>query len=192
MVDFYCWEVYFVSIDQILDTTFVKVSEIRPKSISELFMDYLGDVIETYKYINDLESTYPNFYKWYNDKVLLELKQKPDRREILLAVSTVKSENVEKIKRVISGIAVLKKYEDEKKICTFRILKDFRDTGIAYKLMDESIKFLETDCPLITISDNNLKSFEKLLKFYNFQQYEKLKDYYKKGVTEYVFNGVLK
>lgn len=180
--------------DSINKTEIVRVSSIKPQTLSELIMDYIGDPGETYRYVRDLEDSYPNFYKWYHDKVLKELKQNTGKREILLSISDVKfiSEQTTYIKKIISGIVVLKNYEDEKKICTFRVMPKFYHNNLSIMLMEESLKFLQTQAPMITISENRLPYFKNLLEKYNFKLSQHLPDYYKKGFTEYVYNGKLK
>lgn len=180
------------NIKDIVETEIIKVSTIKPQSFAELIMDLLGDLSDTYNYVKDLEDSYPDFYKWYHNKVLKELKQKNGRREILLSISTVKLESEEvNTKKIISGIVVLKNYENEKKICTFRVIPDFYRTGLSSLLMDESMKFLKTKTPLITISENRVELFENILARYEFKLSQKLPDYYKKGLTEFVYNGKL-
>ena len=179
-------------VKNIINTEIIKVSTIKPQSFAELIMDLLGDLSETYNYVKDLEDSYPDFYKWYHNKVLKELKQKNGRREILLSISTIKLESEEvSTKKVISGIAVLKNYESEKKICTFRLIPDFYRTGLSDLLMNESMKFLKTKTPMITISENRVELFENILARYEFKLSQKLPDYYKKGLTEFVYNGKL-
>ena len=90
-----------------------------------------------------------------------------------------------------AGILILKD-ADEKKICTLRVMPEFRRMGVGHQLMDCAISALNTTHPIITVSDDHIQEFSKLLiKDYKFVPTEIHYGYYRENHVEYVFNGVL-
>lgn len=90
----------------------------------------------------------------------------------------------------IVAISNLKKNK-EKKICTFYVDEKYRNMGIGTFLMEESLAWLETDKPLITISESKLKMFKYFIDKYNWNLEVILDDYYKENTKEYCYNGIL-
>jgi len=142
---------------------------------SEEFNQYINDVFEKLCF---LKKSYPNFKKWYYEKVVNDIKY--GKREIL----------IRQIDEDIAAIAILKKC-DEIKICSFLVLPQYRKRGIGKELMEKSMDILGTKKPMITVSSESMTSFRQLLNNFGFEQYEKLDNYYKKNSSEYVFNGYL-
>lgn len=172
------------------NTKFLKISEVTPKIIQRYMLGEIGDKASDCIYNNlvDLEKIYPDFNKWFYDKVVKDIEnQKINNREIIFSITETNEEKYE-----VSGIVVLKKDNSEKKICTFRVHEDYRRMGIGTKLFEESFKYLGTRTPIISISDKNLNFFEYHIDKYSFVLEQELSDYYLKGVTEYVYNGKLK
>ena len=85
----------------------------------------------------------------------------------------------------IVGLTILKKTEEERKICTFLINEDYRKKGYSKKLMEDAFLYLGTDKPIITIPEKRIKEFQKIIDAYNFIQTSTINDYYSE---EYVFN----
>lgn len=138
------------------------------------------------KILDGLEKDYPNILEWYNKKVIPGLET--GEREIILACKFYKMKAHEKIHFEVLGYVILKKTPNEKKICTFRVDPKYQHIGIGKRLMEASFSFLETRKPMITISEDNVKSFEPLLKRYNFKLVEKIENLYVQGKIEYVYN----
>ena len=80
---------------------------------------------------------------------------------------------------------------DEKKICTLRVAEHYRCQGIATKLLKIAHQALQCTNPLITVSSIHINEFEFLLKKNGFTLYKKYENYYKQGIVEYAFNGLL-
>lgn len=59
-------------------------------------------------------------------------------------------------------------------------------------MLQKCFDFLGTKKPLISISENSIDAFYKIILDNEWTLCDILHDYYKKGVTEYVFNGYLK
>ena len=97
---------------------------------------------------------------------------------------------INKIDGEISAVSILKNFE-EKKICTFIVFPQYQKEGIGKEMLQKSIEILETKCPIITVSSENIDNFRPFFNKFNFQQYEKIKGYYKNGLSEYVFNCYL-
>ena len=133
-----------------------------------------------FEFLKNLKSEYPNFYEWYYGKVYDGLKSKT--RSILLAY------NVDDQK--IAGVSILKDFE-EKKICTFRVASEFQHRGIGTELMKKSIEILDTTSPLITVPEEHVAEFDKLLKKFDFKEFHRYLDYYRKEKYEISYNGYL-
>ena len=167
----------------------MRISEVTPKIIQSYMLGEIGAKASDYIYNNliDLEKIYPNFDKWFHDKVVRNIENKKNKnREIIFSIT-----GGNKNKYEISGIAILKNDQNEKKICTFRVHENYRNMGIGTKLFEESFDYLGTNTPIITISEKNLDQFEYHIDKYNFLLVQELNGYYSNGVTEYVFNGEL-
>lgn len=155
-----------------------------PKIIAKQMSEITQKIIIG-KILDGIGKDYPNILEWYNKKVLPGLET--GEREIILACKIYICKNDE-IPIEVLGYVILKKTPTEKKICTFRVEEKYQRLGIGKKLMEASFEFLETRKPMITITEDNVKSFEPLLKRYNFKLVEKIKDLYVKGKTEYIYN----
>ena len=129
-----------------------------------------------------LRAEYPNFYNWFYQKVVPGLSN--GERKIFVAKS---SSSYSKI----NGILILKDSFDEKKICTLYVEKNSRLNGIGKKFMELAFNELNTDKPLITITENKIKDFLKLLNRFDFTLFEKNPNFYSEGLTEYSYNGHL-
>ena len=129
-----------------------------------------------------LRTEYPDFYTWFYDKVVSGLSD--NSRKIFLASTPLSFGKV-------NGVLILKNTLSEKKICTLYVDDDSRRNGIGQKFMDVAFNELNTDKPLITVSDNRLKDFDRLLNKFNFESGDALPDYYADNHTEYTFNGHL-
>lgn len=177
---------------KIISTDFLRVSKIQPETLKSFLIQEVGlksqDIV--YNYLKDLNDSYPDFRNWFYSKVLNDILEKNNQREIIIALSELDSINIEE-KYIITGIAILKKTCDEKKICTFRIHEDYRKLGIGKSLFEECFEYLETNKPIITISGDRREMFEPLISQFEFTLEQELKDYYKTGSVEYVYNGTL-
>ncbi len=129
-----------------------------------------------------LRTEYPEFYSWFYDKVIPELSN--GSREVFIAQTPLSFGKV-------NGVLVLKNTNSEKKICTLYVDKESRMNGIGQKFMSIAFNELNTDKPLITVSDTRLKEFNRLLNKFNFESVDTLPDYYAYNHTEYTFNGHL-
>lgn len=129
-------------------------------------------------FLADLAFEYPFFTEWL-EKVFKELTL-TDSRLILLCCDNGIFD--------IKGVSILKKTSDEKKICTLRVVKSYRNQGIGSCLLQKSVELLEDNKPLITVSGIHMKEFSSFLKKRGFVLKDKVKSLYKRGSYEYFFN----
>ena len=103
----------------IKETDYVKMSEVLKSGIRLYVLREVKDVL-----LEELSDSYPNFDKWYNEKVLVEMRKGVSSREIIVAISELERGSK------ITGVAIIKKTEEERKICTLKVLKEYRKQGI--------------------------------------------------------------
>lgn len=133
-----------------------------------------------YRYLLNLVFEYQGFNTWYNN-LFFTGYDLCNNREIVLCEIDYK----------IAAVAILKNSSMEKKVCTFRVAKEYQHQGIGHELMERSFELLKTDKPMITLHKNKLSQFSKLLDYYNFSLEQTKKHYYNIFSTELVYNGVL-
>ena len=141
-----------------------------------------SEIDSIFSELSFLRTEYPDFYSWFYDKVVPELSN--GSREVFIAQTPLSFGKV-------NGVLVLKNTSSEKKICTLYVDKESRMNGIGQKFMNIAFNELNTDKPLITVSDNRLKDFDGLLNKFNFESVDALPNYYTDNHTEYTFNGHL-
>ncbi len=134
---------------------------------------------ETYTFLSGLKQTYPRFDYWWRSKVIPGIQK--NTRILILEIRDTQ----------IVGVAVLKNTPTEKKLCTLKINAQYRASGLGYRLFEKSMTVLNTNKPLLSVSENRLPEFIKL---FNHFGYEFVKDYngmYIPNNTELSFNGEL-
>lgn len=170
-----------------LKSTPYRLSQISPEDIREYLIYEIGEKAQhkIYNKLVDLKESYPRFDEWFHNTVYPELTEYPEQREIIIVISALGK------KKILTGIAILKKTATERKICTIRIHENFRGQGIGTMLFEECFKFLETRLPIITISENREADFAKHIQKFGFIKTQSLKDLYKPGCVEFIYNGEL-
>ncbi len=158
----------------------------------ESLKDYIGNVsedefmklaIKIYMVIDFICEDYPNYKEWYFNKQLPETINK-DERNILFVRN---SENKEEI----IAMSCLKKEEDEQKICTLYVSDKNRGQGIGTAILEESMKWLGTTKPLITLADYKLEMFRSIIDKYGWELTEVISGLYNNKSQELCFNGTL-
>ena len=134
---------------------------------------------KTYSVLSSLRDDYPDFHNWYFNKVIPGVLS--GERIIILKITNGH----------ISGISILKKNGNEKKICTLRVTDNFQQKGIGSELLYQSCELLDTAKPLITVSSEKIKQFEKLFKSFDFKLTKCYYDYYTRSKHELSYNGFL-
>lgn len=123
---------------------------------------------------------YRGFNDWYNRLFDDKCNLRPEREIIICEVDYT-----------IAAIAILKNSNEEKKLCTLRVAKRYRNCGIAHQLMEIAFEVLKTEKPMFTVHQRRLAQFKPLFDYYGFQPEQSKKNYYGLFNTELVYNGVL-
>jgi hypothetical protein len=162
--------------------------------------------------LSDLSKDYPDFVKWYTDKIIPGIEK--GEREIIvrhqsgrvLGIAILKDTSPMKdipeesnerstvLNEPGSSIAIEQSETpsgNERKICCLRVLPEYQNRGIGVKLFIRSMDRLETDKPLLSISSNNLNRFKNIMDYLNFKQYQHYPDLYRKNSEEISYNGYL-
>lgn len=133
-----------------------------------------------YRFLFMLNFEYRGFYEWY-DRLFISKYELDYCRDIIIC-----ERNFE-----LAGVAIIKNDECEKKICTLRVSKKYRNNGIGHRLIELSMEYLNTEKPMITLHKNKFNQFEHLLDYYNFNLEQTKKNYYYLFNKELVYNGCL-
>lgn len=123
-----------------------------------------------------IQESYDSHFTWLEKKFFANLRT--GGRGYVFATSGMN----------LAGCSLLKNEEDEKKICCLFVDPEFRRLGIASKLIENSFEILQTEHPLITVSEQNLQQLIPLLKRYGFVHTSTKNSVYKPGVNEYYYN----
>ena len=121
----------------------------------------------------NLRNCYPQFGKWYDSKILPNLNN--DSRRIFLATNNGE----------FSGALILKKTNEEKKICTLFDNEKNRHKNLGLDFLRIASEELETYKLPITISDE-AKSYFFNSNSFNFQTKYVKENLYKKNMKEYI------
>ena len=142
--------------------------------LSELCEENISQIIEElYQETSENEEQYPNYKKWFYETNLPRVFSK--KGEIIFYRDAFQ----------IAGLSILKKDNQESKICTFKIHHTYKKTGLSRKLLEDSFDYLETAKPLITIPQNKLLEFSKIIEDYNWVLIGSTNQY---KTLEYIFN----
>ena len=130
-----------------------------------------------WKFLSDLDRYYPCFEHWFFKKVRLDIAT--GKRKILLKKSNDK----------VIAVAILKKYAEENKICTFRVAEGARRNGVGTELMRESLDWLQSNNPIITVNEENAPEFEGFLTKFDFNKTAILDSLYRPNKREIIYNA---
>lgn len=125
---------------------------------------------------------YPKHKEWYFQKQLPRIFT--PNGEILFARS-------DKDDNTILAMSCLKKDEEEKKICTLYVSDQCRGQHLGTRMIEASMKFLETTKPLITLADYKLPMFQPIIDKYEWELTEIVEGLYNDKSNELCFNGTL-
>lgn len=138
---------------------------------SNLKLDFYKSL---YIYLEDIKKYYPGFKAWFDEKVIPDLLSFD--RELI----------IEYRNNLIAGIAIIKKSEN--KVCTLKVMDNFKNRGIALKLIEKCFLILETKQPFFTISEEKLPEYQNIFKHYNFKLTSVHNSLYRNNKKEYFFN----
>lgn len=130
-----------------------------------------------FQLLKPISKLYPDFNDWYWNKVVPGIIIGNDK--IILA---------EKNSEII-GVSIIKN-GDEKKLRALRIIDKYQSQGYGMYLIDESLRQLNTDKPLVSVAEEMINEYSRaFINRYNFNMTHVYKDLYRKGHLEYEFNG---
>lgn len=140
--------------------------------------DNLISLYNAYEKVKNLGNHYPDFYDWYWNKVIPGVQNGND--EVIMAY----------LKNELVGVSIIKN-SDEKKLRAIRIDERFQNKGYGLYLIDESLKRLNIDNPLCSVSEEMINDYSRIfINRYDFNLSHVYKGLYRKGKLEYEFNGV--
>lgn len=144
--------------------------------------EFIWLVTKIYMITDFICKDYPKHKEWYFTKQLPAIVG--EERNILFV------RNPENQEEIIS-MACLKKDEEEQKICTLYVSDKCRGLGIGTSIVEESMKWLGTTKPLITLADYKLEMFKPIINKYDWQLTEIVSGLYNNRSQELCFNGTL-
>ena len=115
-------------------------------------------------YATNLLYIYPNFFHWFQDKVISDLSC--GQRTVFATYND---------KNKLTGYMVIKNTKQEQKICTLQILPEYRKQNFGSQLITLALSILNK--PIITVSSYQLDLYQNLLSRYNFSLIETLSGY---------------
>jgi hypothetical protein len=134
------------------------------------------DEYEALCFLLPLSEDYPDFERWFRSKVVPGIR-----------VGTRKLFRIERNGDLV-GIGIAKREEEERKICTVRIAHSFFGRGLGLKVFDNCLRWLDTDRPHLTVSEQKLPAFERIFDSYGFELTSKKYGRYLPRVTEFSYN----
>ena len=144
----------------------------------EAFVEIIS---KAYNATESVCKSYPNYFIWYWKKVVPDILT--GTRDVIIIM----------FNEEVAGVAIVKKKDDERKLCTVYVEPNYRDREITTKLLEEAFSFLGTTKPLISISEEKLDMFQGIIKKYNWKKTQVLPEgYYNENSREIVFNGFIK
>ncbi len=89
----------------------------------------------------------------------------------------------------LAGVAICKRGEVERKLCTLWIQPALRERGFAYELARDAFDWLDTSRPLFTVPEERFAEFSGLVSAWRFAGPYACPGLYRAGKIEYVYNG---
>lgn len=123
---------------------------------------------------------YPNYANWFINKHIPGLYN--GNRDTIIAV--------DKNKQLIVGVCNIKKGK-EKKICTLYLDPSYRRNKLGDQLVRIAVEELECDKPLITMPSTSIGQFKNIIKTFDWQITDVVKNMYKDNTNEIIFNGIV-
>lgn len=139
--------------------------------------NYFKDI---YRFLYSLNNEYTNFALWYKNNFDDKYEVKKEREIIVCREAPT-----------IVAVAILKKTDEENKICTLRVAKDYQGNGIGTNLINLSINHLEEPKPLISLNSYRKDEFKRIFKHFGFKPEQESRGLYRKECTEISYNGIL-
>ena len=143
----------------------------------------LGEFIATSTFLKQLENSYPEFNSWYWNKVIPKIALDKDNYSGTKILHLYNKDE-------LIGISILKRSNNEKKLCALRIKEKYQSKEYGLYLIDESLKRLQVDKPLCSVSEDLINTYSRIfINKYLFNISYVYKNIYAKDKLEYEFNG---
>lgn len=126
-----------------------------------------------------LKASYPLFNDWLTKKVVPGICN--GERTVL----------IEYRESTPVGLLIIKHTVEEKKLCTLRVRPHFESKGLGIKLFETAFNLLETDRPLLSVSEIALPKFATAFNHFGFSHEASYEGVYLPKVVEFSFNGLL-
>lgn len=136
-------------------------------------------VSDVFKNISFLELSYPAFKQWYFNTVIPGIMN--GTRAIIIEWRNGK----------MAGLSIIKDTVIEKKICTIYVSPEFQRKGLGIKLFEKSMCELNTDRPLLSVSEDRLYLFDKMFNHFGYHFTSEYNGLYLPNKSEFSFNGRL-
>lgn len=146
------------------------INELQPEFLKKQFLKEINEIL-----MEAWRNEFPIYLTWW-DKILKEIKEKPNERKILILISNIKG------KFTIKAVSVLKNTEHIKKIC---VLCSYGRSYLEI-LLEKAFEVLGTDEPIRVIPNVMAYDFESK---YQGNYKLKLTSFYEKwGKKFFVYN----
>lgn len=129
--------------------------------------------------LHHLKLSYPTFNHWYATRVVPGILN--GSRSFVIEIRDGK----------FAGVAILKDTSIEKKICTISVSEEYKAKGLGFRLFEKSMRRLDTDRPLATVSEDRMPEFEKIFRHLNYECSAEYQGLYLPQKSEFSFNGIL-
>jgi len=137
----------------------------------------IPDLYQTFNILQPISPLYPGFSNWYWNKVVTGIITGNDK----IIIAEKKDELV--------GVSIIKK-GSENKLRALRISKKFQNKGSGLYLLDQSLKELGVDKPIVSVAEEMINDFSRIfINRYYFNMTHVYKNLYRKNKLEYEFNG---
>ena len=140
---------------------------------------YIPSLEEISRIVNITQS-YPHFRQWYLNKVIPGIQT--GERKILTEFKH----------NQLAGFAIIKNDGDEKKLCTLAVSTQFTHHGLGVKLFKRGMDELQTERPLLSVSDGKIDLFLPIFKYFGYEFSNSYSNLYLPSTVEYSYNGELK
>ncbi len=134
-------------------------------------------VAEVYVATDRICYDYPHYFEWFWQKVIPGLIN--GDREVLVCKSN----------KEVAGLAILKRTDEECKICTLFVAKKYRRQGVVTRLLELSFGYLGTMKPVITMSESKVATFQRIIDRYGWVETGRKPGLYRPDTTEVFFNA---
>jgi hypothetical protein len=130
---------------------------------------------EIFKFLMQMSDAYPGIDQWFLNKVVPNLGT-------TRYITTIKRHGN------IVAVGIAKNEDGEKKLCTVRVADAFKNRGLGVRVMDDLMKYVNTNYPLATVCEEMMPSFDRIFSKYGFCLTSVVNGMYRKGKVEFVFN----